>query len=74
MTILRSQKRKEGNWHPCQKRRNHCREHSVIFAGQDEIRMKHSAPERFCGRRRGAGKFIAKEPNLYNMKDLVSSL
>ncbi|MDD3766915.1 MAG: 4-hydroxy-tetrahydrodipicolinate reductase [Eubacteriales bacterium] len=53
-------------------------EHSVIFAGQDEIiEIKHSAASRevFAVGAVRAGKFIiGKEPNLYNMKDLVSSL
>ena len=51
-------------------------EHEVIFAGQDEIiSLSHSASSRdvFANGAINAAIFIAnKEPNLYNMKDLIN--
>ena len=53
-------------------------EHSVIFAGQDEvIEIKHQAlsKEIFAvGSVRAAKYLIGKKPGLYTMKDLVSSI
>lgn len=53
-------------------------EHSVIFAGNDEvIEIKHAAASKevfAVGAIRAAKFLAAKKPGMYNMKDLVSEL
>ncbi|MGE4282221.1 MAG: 4-hydroxy-tetrahydrodipicolinate reductase [Clostridia bacterium] len=53
-------------------------DHSVIFAGNDEIlEVKHSAASKeifAVGALRAAKYLIKQKPGLYNMKDLVDSL
>lgn len=53
-------------------------DHSVIFAGKDEIiEIKHNAASRevfAVGAVRASKFIIGKSPKLYNMKDLVNSL
>ena len=80
-TYDRSQKRQKRDkyeiWNICGSWRQHCREHEVIFAGQDEvIEFKHTAYSKavFAKGAVEAAKFLKGKPaGHYDMADVIAA-